>query len=64
MADQPVRGSSSPGSPGRSGAIHDAMDALFRAGAPKSITQRRPKTDNAVEEAQGSPQTTDLGNQF
>ena len=68
MADQPVpRGSSSPGSPGVSGAIKDAIGALAGALAPKSITQRKPKINQAVEDAQQSsqsPQTTDLGNQF
>lgn len=45
------RGQSSPGSPGISGAIKDAISAVAGAIAPKSITQRKPKIDQTVDQA-------------
>lgn len=55
MADQkqPVRGSSSPGSPGVGGAIKDAVAALSGALAPRSIVQRKKKIDSTVDKATG-----------
>lgn len=57
MAD-PVRGSSSPGSPGLSGAIKDAIAAVVRSTAPKSLTQRGPAVDAAVAASDGSDDPT------
>lgn len=54
--------SSSPGSPGVSGAIKDLLGALAQALAPKAITQRHQKVDQAV--AQGSGASGALGDQF
>lgn len=51
-------------SPGISGAIKDAVGAIAGAVAPKSITQRKQRIEGAINEDSGSPQTTDLGNQF
>lgn len=54
MADQPVvRGSSSPGSPGVSGAIKDAIAAISKAVAPRAIVQRKKKIDSTVDAATG-----------
>jgi hypothetical protein len=50
MADR----SSSPGSPGLSGAIKDAVSAVASYVAPKSITQRRAKVDQTVDDSDGS----------
>lgn len=50
--------------PGFAGAIIDAVRAASLMFAPKSITQRRQKIDQQVEQADPHPQTTDLGNQF
>lgn len=58
MADQPVRGSSSPGSPGLSGAIKDAIAAVVKATAPKSITQRGSRVDADVAANDGSNDPT------
>lgn len=52
------------GTPGFSGAILDAIRALAQAFAPKSLTQAKARTNQAIEEQSGAPQTTDLGNQF
>jgi hypothetical protein len=52
------------GSPGVSGAISDMIGALAKAFAPRAITQRPQRIENAVDEASGAPQTSDLGNQF
>ena len=41
--DKPTRGSSSPGTPGVSGAIEDAISAIAKMVAPKSITQEQPR---------------------
>lgn len=57
MAD-PVRGQSSPGSPGLSGAIKDAISAVANYVAPKSITQRRAKADADVAANDGSDDPT------
>lgn len=53
----PINGqpSSSPGSPGIGGALMDALAAIFKSGAPKSITQRRGIIDQAVQNAAGAP---------
>lgn len=40
-------------SPGIVGAIKDAVGALGKATAPKSITQRKSRIDQAVEDAGG-----------
>lgn len=57
MSD-PVRGSSSPGSPGISGAIKDAIQAITKNFAPKSITQRGAKIDQAVSQNDGGTEDT------
>jgi hypothetical protein len=49
------------GTPGILGAIHDAVKAIARTVAPKSITQRGAKVDAEV--AKGDPQSG-LGQQF
>lgn len=61
----PINGqpSSSPGSPGVSGAIKDAIAALAQALAPKSITQRKAKVDQAVAQGSGAAGGS-LGDQF
>lgn len=50
--------------PGFSGAISDLVGALAKAFAPPQITRRRQSIDQAVDQASGSPQTNDLGDQF
>jgi len=40
-------------SPGVSGAIKDAIGALGKATAPKSITQRKSRIDKQIEDAGG-----------
>ena len=40
-------------SPGVSGAIKDAIGAVAKAAAPKSVTQRRSKINQAIEDAGG-----------
>lgn len=50
--------------PGVGGAIGDMVAALASAFAPKGMTQRSQKVNQAVDEASGAPQTSDLGNQF
>lgn len=40
-------------SPGVSGAIKDAIGALGKATAPKSITQRKSRLDKQIEDAGG-----------
>ena len=52
------------GTPGISGAIKDAVEAIAKFAGPKPITQRRAKINQEVDKASDSPQTTDLGNQF
>jgi hypothetical protein len=52
-----VRGQSSPGSPGISGAIKDAVAAVANAVAPRSITQRKTAVDSAVDSANGDDTT-------
>jgi hypothetical protein len=59
----PVQGQT-PASPGVAGAISDMIGALAKAFAPKAITQRGKRIDQAVNEASGAPQTSDLGDQF
>jgi hypothetical protein len=46
------------------GAIKDAVGSISNALAPRSIVDRKAKIDQSVDEASGSPQTNDLGNQF
>lgn len=66
------RGQSSPGSPGISGAIKDAVSAVASAFAPKSITQRSAKVDQTVNQSQGDDtlgrqrqaQSTDRDNSY
>lgn len=60
----PINGapSSSPGSPGISGAIRDAIAALAQAVAPKAITQRKAKINTAADTAVGGGGS--LGDQF
>lgn len=68
----PVRGQSSPGSPGLSGAIKDAVAAIAKTYGPKSITQRGAKIDQGVESNDGSDpsgrmrqaQSTDRDNNY
>ena len=55
--------SSSPGSPGVSGAIKDLIGALAQAFAPRSITQHKAKIDQAVQQGSGGPGGS-LGDQF
>jgi hypothetical protein len=52
------------GTPGAAGAIGDLVAALARAFAPQALTQRPQKVNQAIDEASGSPQTNDLGQQF
>lgn len=52
------------GTPGAGGAIGDLVAALARAFAPKALTQRSQRVNQAVDEASGSPQSNDLGQQF
>lgn len=40
-------------SPGVSGAIKDAIGALGKAAAPKSVTQRKSRLDKQIEDAGG-----------
>lgn len=57
-------------SPGIGGAIQDLLRVLLPALAPRSVTQIRPRTNQAITQSEGgggqsqSPQTTDLGNEF
>jgi hypothetical protein len=55
--------SSSP-SPGVGGAIQSMIAALAQAFAPKGLTQRGQRVNQAVDEASGAPQSSDLGSQF
>jgi len=65
MADQDQSGAKKRvASPGILGAIKDAVGAIANATAPRSIVQRGKKIEGAINEDSGSPQTTDLGNQF
>ena len=69
MADQKplLKVQSSPGSPGISGAIKDAIGALSSAFAPRGIVQRPKKVEQGIAEGEGqtsSPQTNQLGDQF
>lgn len=50
--------------PGFAGALLDAIRSMAGAVAPRSIVQRRPLINQAVDQPSQSPQTTDLGNQF
>jgi hypothetical protein len=59
------RGSSSPGSPGVSGAIKDAVSAVADAAAPRSLTRRRANLDAAEDSINGTlrdRQSTDRHN--
>ena len=65
MADQDQSGAKKRvASPGISGAIKDAVGAIANAVGPRSIVQRGKKVSDAIENDSGSPQTSDLGNQF
>jgi hypothetical protein len=48
MAD---RKTSSPASPGVAGAIKDAIEAISKYVAPKSVTERKSRVDAAVDSA-------------
>lgn len=48
----PDRKGSSPNSPGVSGAIKDAIEAISKYVAPKAITERKGRIDTAVDSAQ------------
>jgi hypothetical protein len=64
MADYPVR-NPNPKSPGVSGAIKDALKAVSDYVAPKSITQRKAKIEQGVDESLGrmrEGQSTDSNN--
>lgn len=54
MGAPTVYGSSSPGSPGISGAIKDAVAAVAKSFAPKAITQRKAKVAQGIEQNDGS----------
>lgn len=54
MGDKVARGSSQPNSPGLFGALKDAIGAISKSVAPKSITERRGTIDTAVDEAAGA----------
>lgn len=56
----PINGqpSSSPGSPGVSGAIKDAVAALQRSLAPKALTQRGAKLNSQISGAEGGSEDT------
>lgn len=62
------RGQSSPGSPGISGAIKDAISAVASAVAPKSVTQIKARNDAAEDEAgvgrMKQAQSTDRDNAY
>ncbi len=62
------RGQSSPGSPGVSGAIRDAVSAVAQAVAPRSITRRKQTVDSAVSDADlgrmRNGQSTDSNNDY
>jgi hypothetical protein len=51
-------------SPGLKGAVKDAVEAIAGAIAPKSVSQRKPKVDLAVSDAERlrGAQTTDSNN--
>ena len=51
-----IPGGAPPPSPGIAGAIHDMIAALASAFAPRSITQAKQRTDQAVNDAQGASQ--------
>lgn len=58
MSD-PVRGQSSPGSPGIVGAIKDAVSAVATTFGPKSITQAPQREQAAEDAATGTPGSED-----
>lgn len=66
------RGSSSPGSPGITGAIKDAISAVASATAPRVVRQRSTDVDSAVDDATGDDtvgrmkqaQSTDRDNSY
>lgn len=64
MADQESGAKKRVVSPGISGAIKDAIGAISNAMAPRGIVQRGKKVSDAIDNDSGSPQTSDLGNQF
>lgn len=49
-------------SPGVGGALHDFIQSISRALAPRSIVQRKAKLDQQQSEAEGTDQP--LGDQF
>ena len=62
------RGQSSPGSPGVSGAIRDAVSAVADAGAPRSVTRRKATLNSAENDADlgrmREGQSTDSNNDY
>lgn len=65
----PINGqpSSSPGSPGVSGALKDALAAIFMAIAPKSLTQRKQALQSQEAAGVGAPAQASppgLGSEF
>ena len=44
--------------PGVSGAIHDLIESLSKAAAPRSIVQRKAKLKQLEDEAMGEPETS------
>lgn len=52
VKDHPVEGKAS-SSPGIGGAIKDFIGSFSKATAPKSVTQRKSKVDQAIEDAGG-----------
>lgn len=74
MADPIQKGvnSSSPASPGITGAIKDAVEAVAQYTAPKSVSQRKAKVDTSVDDATGADtvgrmkqaQSTDRDNSY
>lgn len=62
------RGQSSPGSPGVSGAIRDAVSAVADAVAPRPIRNRKANVDSSVDDAtigrMREGQSTDSNNDY
>lgn len=66
QAPPPMQQSAAPptssGTPGFAGALLDAIKAIVGATAPRAIVDARARTNQAVDQASGGPQS--LGNQF
>jgi hypothetical protein len=50
--------------PGIAAGIQALIASLAKAFAPKSLTQADKRTEQAVDQQSGSPQSSDLGSQF